>query len=61
MRCFQLNFLDGYSGQLIYRETLEAEDEEQAIRLAEGRRGLAPMELICDGRLVREWPAFPPT
>jgi hypothetical protein len=61
MRCYQLNFLDGYSGQFIHREMIDAVNDEQAIELAESRRGLAPLELICDGRLVREWPAFPPT
>lgn len=61
MRRFQLNFLEGYSGQLVYRETIEAEDDDQAIGIAESRRGLAPMELVCDGRVVRQWPAFPPT
>ena len=61
MRSYQLNFLDGYSGQLVYREMIEADDDEHAIGLAESRRGLAPMELVCDGRLIRQWPAFPPT
>ena len=61
MRSFQLNFLDAYSAQLVYREVIEADDDEQAIKIAESRRALAPMELVCDGRLVRHWPAFPPT
>lgn len=61
MQRFQLNYLDAYSGQLVYRETIEAVDDQQAIRLAENHRGLAPMELVCDGRLIRRWPAFPPT
>jgi len=61
MRCYQLNFLDGYSGQFTHREMIDAVDDEQAIELVESRRGLAPMELICEGRIVREWPAFPPT
>ena len=60
MRSFQLNFLDSYSGQLIHREAIEAVDENHAINLAESRRGLAPMELMCDGRVLKEWPAFPP-
>lgn len=60
MQQFQLHFLDGYSGRLVHEERFEAVDDEQAIGIAERLRGLAPMELLCGDRLIRQWEAFPP-
>jgi hypothetical protein len=60
MQHFQLRFLDGYSGEVVHAETLKAIDDDQAVSLAEGRRGLARMELVSGDRLIQMWPAFPP-
>jgi hypothetical protein len=61
MPTFTLRFLDGYSKRVALEETFEADTDRRAVSLAGQRRGLAPMELVREGKVVRAWPSFPPS
>jgi hypothetical protein len=58
---YQLRYFDAYSGTVVLETTIDVHDDEQAISEAESRRGLAPMELRRDKKVIRRWPAFPPS
>jgi hypothetical protein len=55
MPVYGLRFFDVYSNEAVQSESFPAEDDVQAVRLAEGRRGLAPMELWLENRCLKRW------
>ena len=59
MPIYYLRLVDGRTNGLRYRYVIEAADDEAAILKAEDKKSLAPMELTCEGRVVRRWDAFP--
>jgi hypothetical protein len=56
---YYLRLIDPRTNGLRYRYLIDAADDTAAIEKAEDKRSLAPMELTCDGRVVRRWDGFP--
>lgn len=60
MPAYVLRFLDRHSGKVVHCDGFPAEDELDAVRLAEVRRTLEPMELWTKSRCVKRWDAIFP-
>ena len=58
---YRLYFMDPRSGHIAAFEAIEAEDDAQAIGLAEGHRGWQPLELWCLARKVQRFEAAVPS
>jgi len=56
---FRLLFL-GRSGAVVHTYEFRAHDDAEALRVAEGMRGLSAMELWTGERNVKRWDTFPP-
>ena len=57
---YRLYFLDPHSGHIAAFEAIEAEDDAQALTLAEHHLGWQPLELWCAGRKVQRFEAAVP-
>jgi hypothetical protein len=55
LREYRLYFLEGVGALISYSHEFEAEDDEQAIRIAEAWREGRPAELWCGARKVTSW------
>ncbi len=58
MGYYRLYLLANPNGRFIGFEEIEAQDDVEAIRIAERFRGIHPLELWCGKRKVK---SFPPT
>ena len=59
MASYRLHFM-AWTGERVSSRDLEAKDDEKAIELAEGLRGLTALELWRGTRQIRRWDSFPP-
>ena len=57
MAYYRLYFMDPRNGHISAFESIEAEDDSQAIAAAESRTGWQPLELWCQGRKVERFEA----
>jgi len=55
---YRLYFMDAFSGHIQKVRELEAEDDPDAIRIANHWRESDPMELWCGDRKIHRWPAI---
>lgn len=60
MAYYRLLFLDRENG-VVDACDLHSRNDMEAIRIAEGKRGLSAMELWDEGRKIKRWDCFPPT
>ena len=60
MPAYVLHFLDLHSGKVVHSDRFPAQDELDAVRLAEVRRTVDAMELWIESRCVKRWDAIFP-
>ncbi len=60
MRYYRLYFMDRFSGHIDHFREFEAEDDEAALKIAEGWREQRPMELWNRHRKLKHWDEAPP-
>ncbi|GAA4714890.1 hypothetical protein H9L13_05025 [Sphingomonas lutea] len=58
MSYYRLYFMSSFSGHIEGFEEFDAEDDAQAVKLAETRQGALGMELWCLHRRVRQFAAL---
>ena len=52
---YRLYFMDRFSGHIDHFRDFEAEDDKEAVAIAEGWRATQPMELWNRERKLRHW------
>ena len=55
MRYYRLYFMDCFSGHIDHFREFDAEDDEAALKIAEGCRDAQPMELWNRERKLHHW------
>ena len=60
MGYYRLYLLSGAEGRFVGIKEIEASDDVEAVRLAQGHVGPQPLELWCGKRKVRSFPAIIP-
>lgn len=58
MSYYRLYLLSGPNGRFVGFEEFEANDDVEAVRIAEGHVGAQPLELWSGKRHVRDFPAM---
>jgi len=59
MAYYRLLFLDRGDG-VVHASDFHSRNDEEAIHIAEGKRGLCVMELWEGARKIKRWDCFPP-
>lgn len=57
MAYYRLYMLSGAEGRFVGFEEIDAEDDVDAVRIAEAHAGKQPLELWCGKRKVKSFPA----